>query len=121
AFLIAIGAQPPESQQIDVLNIFNDSSQEDGDGTMTRTTLRGFGMAEDLNFGPAAAGVFGEPAVFPGGISFGKINFGNSGFETDGGQSTIEVLNFLGGEGNDALVISGTLDPAPAVYARQQF
>jgi hypothetical protein len=29
AFLIAIGAQPPESQQIDVLNIFADSSQQD--------------------------------------------------------------------------------------------
>ena len=32
-FLIAIGTQAPESQQIDVLNIFNDSSQADGSGT----------------------------------------------------------------------------------------
>ncbi len=41
-FLIAIGAQPPESQQIDVLNIFNDTSKEDGNGVMDETTLRGF-------------------------------------------------------------------------------
>ena len=48
AYLIAIGAQIPESQQIDVLNIFNDSSQQDLSGTMTQTTLRGYGMAPDL-------------------------------------------------------------------------
>ena len=38
--------QPPESSAIDVLNVFNDSSQEDRRGTMTSTTLSGFGMAE---------------------------------------------------------------------------
>ena len=46
AFLIAIGAQPPESQQIDVLNIYNDSSLADTSGVMDQTTLRGFGMAD---------------------------------------------------------------------------
>jgi hypothetical protein len=45
-FLIAIGAQPPESQQIDVLNIFNDSSKANTSGTLDETTIRGFGMAE---------------------------------------------------------------------------
>ena len=34
---------------------------------MTSTTLKGFGMAKDLEFGSAA---FGEPPTFPGGISF---------------------------------------------------
>ncbi len=49
--LFAIGAQPPESRQIDVLNIFHDGSQQDGDGVMTSTTLRGFGMAATCDFG----------------------------------------------------------------------
>ncbi|MGD8331436.1 MAG: hypothetical protein PVJ49_18535, partial [Acidobacteriota bacterium] len=121
AFLIAIGEQPPESQQIDVLNIFNDSSQQDWDGVMTETTLTGFGMAKELDFGPIADGSFGEPPIFPGGISFGKINFGPGGFATNQGQSTIEVVNVMLGQGNDVLDITGTLDPAPAVSALQEF
>jgi hypothetical protein len=126
-FLIAIGAQPPESQQIDVLNVFNGSSQQDRDGTMDKTTLRGFGMAEDLDFGALLglseedADTFGESLVFPGGISYGKINFGSGGFETDGGQTTIEVLNVMLGEGNDALAITDTLKPAPQVSASNVF
>ena len=36
---------------------------------MTSTTLSGLGMAEDLDFGVSG---FGEPAIFPGGISFGS-------------------------------------------------
>ena len=120
-FLLAIGAQPPESQQIDVLNVFNDSSQQDWTGTMTSTTLTGFGMAKDLDLAAAAGDTFGEPAIFPGGISFGHINFGSGGFETDAGQSTIEVVNVLLGEGNDGLDIEGTIDPAPAVSARNAF
>jgi hypothetical protein len=181
-FLIAIGAQPPESQQIDVLNIFNDSSQADTVGIMDQTTLRGFGMAPDLNFGVISGPTFGETGSFlgfldfgfdgtnrtlsqsdvdfndvfgigdhigvdgtdaggfsandatyeiiaisadgmtltlsdesnwttsgistevvrvnaelivPGGISFGKVNFGSGGFGTDGAQSTIEVFNLM--------------------------
>jgi len=120
-FLIAIGTQPPESQQIDVLNIFNDTSKEDVDGIMTQTTLRGFNMADDLDFGALGAGVFGESGFFPGGISFGKISFGQGGFGTDASQSTIEVLNLLLGEGNDRLDIEGTLDPAPSVQVTNDF
>jgi hypothetical protein len=120
-FLIAIGAQPPESQQIDVLNIFNDTSKEDVNGTMTQTTLRGFNMAEDLDFGALGAGVFGESGFYPGGISFGKISFGEGGFGTDAAQSTIEVLNLMLGEGNDRLDIEGTLDPAPSVQVTNNF
>jgi hypothetical protein len=118
-YLLAIGPQIPESQQIDVLNIFNDSSQQDLSGVMTATRLTGFGMADDLDLG--GAGRFGEPDVVPGGISFGKINFGATGNATDSGQSTIEVVNLLLGEGNDRLVIEGTLDPAPAVSAENEF
>jgi Ca2+-binding RTX toxin-like protein len=120
-FLFAIGAQPPESQQIDVLNIFNDSSQADGVGVMTETTLRGFGMADDLDFSAVTGDTFGEPSIFPGGISFGKVNFGSSGFSTDSGESTIEVVNLMLGEGNDVLDIEGTLNPAPFVSAQNEF
>jgi hypothetical protein len=120
-FLFAIGAQPPESQQIDVLNIFNDSSQAAGTGTMDETTLRGFGMADDLDFSAATGDTFGEPSIFPGGISFGKINFGSGGFSTDSGESTIEVVNLMLGEGNASLDITGTLNPAPFVSATQEF
>ena len=79
--LFAIGAQAPESQQIDVLNIFNDDSVEDGHGVMTSTTLRGFGMAKDLEFevprGGTTIDTFGEPTIFPGGISYGTISLVN--------------------------------------------
>lgn len=126
-FLIAIGAQPPESQQIDVLNIFNDSSQADGNGVMDQTTLRGFGMANDLVFKGLSGPLHGEAAegsteiVVPGGISFGKVNYGATSVGTDGNQSTIEVFNLLLGQGNDYLQIGGTLDPAPFVSAQNVF
>ncbi|MBI3917574.1 MAG: hypothetical protein HY322_11275 [Betaproteobacteria bacterium] len=126
-FLIAIGQQPPESQQIDVLNIFNDTSKEDGNGVMSETTLRGFNMADDLNFamlyGLSAedAATFGESLNVPGGISFGKVSFGPGGFGTNATQSTIEVVNLMLGEGNDKLDIVGTLNPAPSVQVTNLF
>ena len=47
------------------------------------TTLRGFGMAEDLDFGPSLDPMnpqnFGEPTIFPGGVSFGKHRPRSSG------------------------------------------
>ena len=126
-FLIAIGAQPPESQQIDVLNIYNDSSQADASGIMDQTTLRGFGMASDLVFENVSGPLFGEAAegstsiTVPGGISFGKVNFGAESVGTDADQSTIEVVNLMLGQGNDHLDIVGTLDPAPYVSAQNEF
>ena len=126
-FLIAIGAQPPESQQIDVLNIYNDSSLADTSGVMDQTTLRGFGMADDLVFENLSGPLFGEAAegsstiTIPGGISYGKVNFGSSSVGTDGSQSTIEVVNLMLGQGNDYLDIQGTLDPAPFVSAQNVF
>ena len=91
---------------------------------MTATTLTGFNMADDLSLDLGITGdpTFGENGFFPGGISFGKISFGAGGeFGTDNAQSTIEVVNLLLGEGNDGLVINGTLDPAPSVQVTNVF
>ena len=117
--LFAIGAQAPETKQIDVLNIYNDSSQANGRGVMNSTTLTGFGMAKDLDFGASYGGAggqtFGEPQVFPGGISYGTVQFVDGQFVTNGAKSTIEVFNLLLGVGNDRLDIQGTLQPDDAV------
>ena len=124
-FLIAIGAQPPESQQIDVLNVFNDTSKANTSGTLDQTTIKGFGMAEDLDFSQFATGnmddTFGESLIYTGGTSYGKVNFGANGFGTDANLSTVEVVNLMLGEGNDDLGISGTLQPAPFVSAQNVF
>ncbi len=111
AALFAIRTQPPENQQIDTLNIFNDSSTANATGTLTATNLNGFGMSSDLvNSSPA----FGEPASYPGGISFGTISVDGSGnYNTNATLSTLEVLNILFGSGTDGLTISGTLNPGP--------
>jgi hypothetical protein len=113
--LIKIGTQPPESKQIDVLNIFNDGSKQNRTGTLTSTHLTGLGMAKDLDFGPnfstGNAQTFGEPVVFPGGIGFGTVQFVDGTFSSDGAKSTIEVVNLLLGIGNDHLDIQGTIDP----------
>ncbi len=111
AELFEIGEQPPESQQIDVLNIFNDSSRADTTGTLSSTRLTGFGMAKDLSFG-LSHGVFGEPAIFPGGINFGALSFVDGQFVTDDQESSIEVVNLMLGQGNDRLTITGHARPA---------
>ncbi|MGH3371224.1 MAG: hypothetical protein ACRDPR_14630, partial [Nocardioidaceae bacterium] len=117
--LFKIGTQPPESKQIDVLNLFNDGSKENRTGTMTSTTLSGLGLPGDLDFGPSYSSgnpqTFGEPAIFPGGIGYGTLQFVDGTFTTNGAKSTVEVLNLLLGTGNDALDIQGTLDPDAAV------
>ncbi|MBD2412394.1 hypothetical protein FACHB389_10860 [Nostoc calcicola FACHB-389] len=96
--LLGIGAQPPEEQQIDTLNIFDDSSQEDKTGVLTATNLSGFNMAGDLTFSGTTA--FGEPNVFKGGITYG---------DPTTGKSTFEIFNLLLGSGNDNLTIESTL------------
>src|SRR5690606_5498677 len=118
AFLIAIGAQPPESQQIDVLNIYNDGSKADTSGVLTETTLSGFGMGPDLVFPNVSGPLYGEgpegqgpqTLIFKGGISFGKVNFGAAGVTNDASVSTVEVVNVMLGEGNDDLTVEGTLN-----------
>ena len=116
--LFAIGTLPPEGQQVDVLNVFADSSQADGIGTLTSTNLSGFGLAGQLTFAGATA--FGEPAIVPAGISFGKVAFARdpvtnrvTGIATNATLSTIEVLNVLLGSGNDHLTVASTLNAAP--------
>src|SRR5439155_3665137 len=113
--LFAIGTQPPESKQIDVLNIYNDGSQQDRTGTMTSTNISGLGMAKDLDFGPVYntgnPQTFGEPAIFPGGISFGTVQFVDGKFTTNGAKTSIEVVNLLLGSGNDHFDVQGTIDP----------
>ncbi|MEO6651293.1 MAG: hypothetical protein ABIP17_01380, partial [Ilumatobacteraceae bacterium] len=118
--LFQIAEQPDEAQQVDVLNIFDDSSREDRSGTMTSTALTGFGMGGDVDFsdllGPGETMPFGEPSAYPGGISYGSIVWDpvNEVFlATDTVRSTIEVLNLLLGEGNDTLTIESTLVPGP--------
>ncbi|HEX5279640.1 MAG TPA: hypothetical protein VFW28_06150 [Micropepsaceae bacterium] len=125
AAVFQVPPQPPESQSIDTLNIFDDGSRQNQTGTLTSTALTGLGMGGDLNF--ITMGVFdpngrtfNEPGVYPGGISFGSIGLqpdpnhpGKQIFSTDGGRSTIEVLNVLLGQGNDNLDIQGTLVPGP--------
>jgi Ca2+-binding RTX toxin-like protein len=117
--LFKIGTQPPETKQIDVLNIFNDGSKEDREGTTTSTTLSGLGLPKDLDFGPTYSSgnpqTFGEPAIFPGGIGYGTVQFIDGKFVTNGAKSTIEVVNLMNGIGNDSLDIQGTLDPDDAV------
>ena len=95
--LLQIGVQPDERDQIDTLNIFDDGSMEDKVGVLSATRLSGFGMAPDLVVG---ANPFGEPPLARGGISWGDAATGQSG---------IEVLNLLMGQGNDTLNITGTL------------
>ena len=113
--LFKIGTQPPESKQIDVLNLFNDGSKQNRSGTMTSTTLSGLGLPKDLDFGPVYSSgnpqTFGEPAIFPGGIGYGTVQFVDGTFTTNGAKSTIEVVNLMLGIGNDGLDIQGTIDP----------
>ena len=119
--LPAIGAQPPESQMIDVLNIFDDARKGAGVGTMTSAGLIGFDMADELVFNAADVSTFGEQVTFPGGITWSQISVVDGQFETDGGQSSIEVVNLLLGYQNDVLDIQGTLDPAPPVQSTNTF
>ena len=102
--LLDIGLQPPESQQIDVLNIYDDSSQQDKSGVLTATNLSGFGMAADLVFSGETA--FGEPNVFAGGITYGTLVPA-----TGQPRTNIEILNIMLGSGNDTLTIQARCGP----------
>ncbi len=121
--LFAIAAQPPEWQQIDTLNVYDDGSRQNQTGTLTSTALTGFGMQSDpggvLDFTyllphGTTTFPFGEPGKYPDGISYGSITLDASGnFVTDNNVATIEDLNILLGQGNDNLTIVSTLVPGP--------
>ena len=100
AAVLPIAVQPPEGQSIDILNVFDDSSQEDKQGVLTGTQLTGFGLSAGLHFDQAA---LGENADFAAGITYGKDD-----------KSNIEVFNLLMGSGNDSLNIDSTLQTTAA-------
>ena len=104
----AIAAQPDESQQVDVLNIFDDSLASGGTGTLAQTGLTGFGTAGPLTFTSVD---FGEPTTVPGGISFGGVRFTGGAFVTDPHLTTLEVVNLMLGTGDDLLTITGSATP----------
>ena len=117
-----VAAQPPEWQQIDTLNVYDDGSKEDLTGTLTSTALTGLNMGDGLDFSDILCDdpvnrigcktPFGEPGIYPGGISYGSISIDANGvFTTDGTLSTVEIVNILLGEGNDHLTIQSTLQP----------
>ena len=120
-----IGIQPPESQQVNVLNIFDDGSQQDQTGQVNSTSVTGFGMGPGVDFtnhkgyvpGDPRHPTFGEPAKFPGGISFGSITIdpATGNFLTNASLSTVQVLNLMAGQGNDHITVSGSL--VPGLYA----
>jgi Ca2+-binding RTX toxin-like protein len=97
---LPIAVPPLENTQIDVLNVYDDSSLEDKLGTLTGSSLTGFDLPGGLTF---AHTNFGESNSVPGGITYGTVN-------TDGTTSSnIEVFNLLMGQGNDTLNITSTL------------
>jgi Ca2+-binding RTX toxin-like protein len=49
--LFGVAGQGDEAEQVDVLNVYNDSSRQDWAGTLTSGSLSGFGMVEPLTFG----------------------------------------------------------------------
>ena len=114
--LFKIGPQPPESKQIDVLNIFNDGAKEDGAGTMTSTTLSGLRARRRTSTSArrtraATRRPSASPRSSRAGSASARVQFVDGKFQTNGAKSTIEVVNLLLGEGNDSLDIQGTLDP----------
>ncbi|MGY3658239.1 hypothetical protein [Bradyrhizobium sp. USDA 376] len=116
--LFNIPPQPPETQSIDVLNIYNDGTVANDTGTLTSTALTGFEMGGTLDFSKLLAGApapFGESVKYPGGISYGSIVVDpvTHEFSTDASHSTIESVNIFLGAGNDRLDINSTLIPGP--------
>jgi hypothetical protein len=112
--LFNVPPQPPASEAINTLNIYNDGTLGNPSGTLTSTGLSGLDMGGDLDFTrqyPVGFKVpFGESLKYPGGISYGDISLDSSGhFQTDKGLSTIQVLNVFLGSGNDNLNIASTL------------
>jgi hypothetical protein len=116
-----IPPQPPETQSIDTLNVYNDGTKGNDIGTLTSTALTGLNMGPGLDFtsliasSGGSAHPFGESGVYPGGISYGTISIDpvTHLYNTDGSHSTIEVVNIFLGQGNDTLTVNSTLIPGP--------
>ncbi len=78
-----------ESEQVDRLNVYNDSSFSDDSGTLTSSNISGLGMAANLTLTDGD----GTTSTFAGGISYGAV----------------EILDVLLGIGNDTFTIQSTL------------
>src|SRR5262249_57171334 len=105
-----IPAPPPEVQAINTLNIFDDGSVQNQTGALSATSVTGLGMPTGvLNFTSLLHGKpapFGEPGVYPYGISYGSITVDAKGnIETNAGVTSIQVLNILLGSGNDNFTV----------------
>ena len=105
--LFNIAAQADESQQVDLLNIFDDSHAS-GTGTLAQTGVTGFGLAGPLTFTSTS---FGEPTIVPGGISFGGVRFVGGVWVTDPLLTTLEVVDLMLGPGHDDLTVTGSAVP----------
>ena len=92
--LFALAPLPPESQQVDLLLVLDDSNTVGQSATLTSTALTGLGMAGGLTFGLPPA--HGEPTAFGAGITIGD---------------TVEVVSLLLGSGNDIVRVVSTLVP----------
>src|SRR5262249_16878081 len=121
-----IPPQPPETQSIDVLNVYSDGTQGATTGKLTSTSLTGLNMNDaGLDFTAMLGGAhpFGESGKYDGGISYGSIVLvqdpkfpgdpSKQIFSTDASHSTLEVVNLFLGANNDKLDINSTLIPGP--------
>jgi hypothetical protein len=113
-----IATPPPEAQEINTLNIFDDGSVQNQTGALSATTVTGLGMPSGtLDFSSLLHGKpapFGEPGVYPLGISYGTITVGTNGqIQTNAGLTSIQVLNILLGSGNDNFAVTSTMVPGP--------
>ena len=117
AQLPSIAPQPPEYFQVDTLNVFDDSSQQDKVGEVTSVGITGFGMVPDLPDWSAGT-AFGESTIIPKGISYSTIVVthdlnGHEQIDPTSTKTTIEVVNLLLGKGNDHVTITSTMVPGP--------
>ena len=113
--LFAIATQAPESKQIDVLNIYGDGSVAHNWGVMTSTTLRGLGMAKDLDFGAdlrrRAGRDLRRAADLPRRHQLRLRVVRRRRVRDRRRQELDRGLNLFLGSGNDRLDIQGTLQP----------
>ena len=109
--LIGIGTQPPESGQIDVLNVFDDSSLQDQTGVLTATTITGFDMAAGITYAAGGTTTFEVVNLFMG---QGNDHLTISGTLVPGADLTTGVVADHGGlttvhGGGNSLLASGVV------------
>ena len=118
AALLSIAQQPPEYFQVDTLNVFDDSSQEDKVGEVTSTGDHRLPDGARRCPTASAGTAFGESTIVPQGISYSTIVVthdanGHELIDPTSSKTTIEVVNLLLGKGNDRVTITSTMVPGP--------